>query len=371
MTELQPGERRAIYANPQRLTHDGIRLGGRIGRKAQIEKICDGERSAGEGDNPQRKKAPARPNERRHVEDEEHQCQSAPADKHEEESREKVLTKGRHAVHWMNYTRRKNLTTKVTKDTKLKRRLAMTIPKLLITGCNGLVGKILWRDLGDDFDLYGLDISSGQQSEKIFQADISNSEQVQSVFSRIPSLTYVIHLAGDPRVDASWDSVFPNNIGGTKNVYEAARLAGVKRIVFASSNHATGAYEGFPPSLHTKQNPTLITTHDPFRPDGFYGVSKAAGEAIARMYYELYGLESICLRIGSVTKDDDPSLNPRFESTWLSHKDLAQLARKSLTADVKFGIYYGVSNNKKRFWDISNAEVELGYQPEDDASKKP
>ena len=77
---------------------------------------------------------------------------------------------------------------------------------------------------------------------------------------------------------------------------------------------------------------------------------------------------SICLRIGSVTKDDDPRIDPRFKSTWLSHRDLVQLVRKSLTADVKFGIYYGVSNNAKRFWDISNAEAELGYHPEDDAS---
>jgi NAD+ dependent glucose-6-phosphate dehydrogenase len=246
----------------------------------------------------------------------------------------------------------------------------MTLPKLLITGCNGLVGRILWDQLGDTFELYGLDRSSGAPSEKIFQADISKSEQVNSVFDQIPSLAYIVHLAGDPRVEADWDSVFGNNIGGTKNIYEAARLAGVKRIVFASSNHATGGYEGFPPSLHTKANPAPITVHDAIRPDSFYGVSKAAGEALARMYFELHGLESICLRIGSVTKDNDPMAEPRYKSTWLSHRDLVQLVKKSLLADVKFGIYYGVSNNAKRFWDISNAELELGYQPEDDASKE-
>jgi len=246
----------------------------------------------------------------------------------------------------------------------------MTLSKLMITGCNGLVGRIMWADLESDFDLYGLDISSSRSSQKIFQADISRAEQVQSVFSHIPALTYIIHLAGDPHIDADWDSVFANNIGGTKNVYEAARLAGVRRIVFASSNHVTGAYEGFPPSLHTKKISRQITARDPILPDGFYGVSKAAGEAIARMYYELYGLESICLRIGSVTKDDNPNIHPRFESTWLSHRDLIQLVRKSLSADVKFGIYYGVSGNTNRFWDISNAETELAYHPEDNASLK-
>ncbi len=246
----------------------------------------------------------------------------------------------------------------------------MALPQLLMTGCNGLVGKILWTHLENDFDLYGLDISSSKSSGKIFQADITNRQQVESIFSRIASLTYIVHLAGDPQANADWDSVFENNIGGTKNIYEAARLAGVKRILFASSNHVTGAYEGFPPSLHTKQNPKLITTREPIRPDGFYGVSKAAGEAIARLYYEVYRLESVCLRIGSVTKDDDPKSNPRFESTWLSHRDLVQLVRKSFSADVKFGIYYGVSNNTKRFWDISNAEAELGYHPEDNASSQ-
>jgi len=246
----------------------------------------------------------------------------------------------------------------------------MTLSKLMITGCNGLVGRILWADLKNDFDLYGLDILPDQSSGKIFQVDISKAGHIQSVFNRIPLLTYVVHLAGDPRADANWDSIFANNIGGTKNIYEAARRAGVKRIVFASSNHVTGAYEGFPPSLHTKKNPTLISTSDPIRPDGFYGVSKAAGEAIARMYYEVYGLESICLRIGTVIKDDDPNIHPRFESTWLSHRDLIQLVRKSLSADVKFGIYYGVSDNPKRFWDISNAETELGYHPQDTASKR-
>jgi nucleoside-diphosphate-sugar epimerase len=139
-------------------------------------------------------------------------------------------------------------------------------------------------------------------------------------------------------------------------------------VVFASSNHVTGAYEGFPPRLHTQPHPTRITPQDPIRPDGNYGVSKAAGEAIARMYYELYGIESVCLRIGTVLRDDNPGRDPRHESTWLSHRDLVQLVRKSLLAKIKFAIYYGVSNNRKRFWDISNAEQEIGYHPESDAS---
>lgn len=246
----------------------------------------------------------------------------------------------------------------------------MRSPRLLITGCNGLIGGILWNNLADSFELYGLDISARKPVKNIFKADISDQEQVEAAFDRVPNLTYIVHLAGDPRVNADWESVFKNNIGGTKNIYKAAQTRGVKRIVFASSNHTSGACEGFPPSLHTQPNPARITTEMPIRPDSFYGVSKAAGEAIARMYYELHGLESICLRIGSVLKDDDPRTGARYESTWLSHRDLIQLVRKSLLADVKFGIYYGVSKNRKRFWDITNAEAELDYKPEDDASRK-
>ncbi len=244
----------------------------------------------------------------------------------------------------------------------------MPVQKLLITGCHGLVGTILWEQLAGSFELFGLDIYSKNTNDNIFRADITKPDQIKKIFDHIPSLTHIVHLAGDPRMDADWESVYLNNIGGTKNIYEAARLHGVKRVVFASSNHTTGAYEGVPPSLHTKDNPSLITVNDPIRPDGFYGVSKVAGEAIARMYYDLYGLESICLRIGSVLKGNNPHSNPRYESTWLSHRDLVQLVKKSLMAKVKFGIYYGVSNNKRRFWDISNAVSEINYQPEDDAS---
>jgi nucleoside-diphosphate-sugar epimerase len=246
----------------------------------------------------------------------------------------------------------------------------MALPKLLITGHGGLIGKILWHGLADAFALYGVDVCLSEKTENVFRADISNPEQVKAVFERISGLAYVVHLAGDPRVNADWQSVLVNNIAGTKTLYDAAKAHGVKRVIFASSNHVTGAYEGFPPSLHTQSNPALITPQHPIRPDGYYGVSKAAGEAIARMYYELHGLESVCLRIGSVLKDDDPSKDAHSQSTWLSHRDLVQLVKKSLLAEVGFAVYYGVSNNRKRFWDISHAMTEIAYQPEDDASKR-
>ncbi len=244
------------------------------------------------------------------------------------------------------------------------------VHRLLITGSSGLIGGILWKGLSGSFELYGLDRRTEAGTLNQFAADITDVGRVEAVFDRIPGLTYVIHLAGNAQVEADWQSAFHVNIGGTQNVYAAAQRHGVRRVIFASSNHATGAYEGFPPSLHTQERIQPIKVSDPIRPDSFYGVSKAAGEAIARMYYERFQLQSICLRIGSVTPQDDPSVSPRMQSTWLSHRDLLQLVKCSLTANVEFGIYYGVSDNRKRFWDISNAERELGYRPQDDASRK-
>jgi nucleoside-diphosphate-sugar epimerase len=241
--------------------------------------------------------------------------------------------------------------------------------RVLITGSSGLIGGILMKGLGSSYELCGMDLRRDPGAEGTFQANITHSDEVETVFAQIPSLAYVVHLAGDPRVDTDWDSAFHNNIGGTKNIYAAAQRHGVKRVVFASSNHATGAYEGFPPSLHTQAQGVMITAHDPVRPDGFYGVSKVAGEALARMYYELYGVASVCLRIGSVIRSDDPRGNRRMMATWLSHRDLVQLVKCSLEAEVGFGIYYGASNNRGRFWDISEAQRDLGYQPQDDASQ--
>ena len=112
-----------------------------------------------------------------------------------------------------------------------------------------------------------------------------------------------------------------------------------------------------------------ISVKDPIRPDSDYGVSKAFGEILARYYCARWGMESICLRIGSVIADDDPTESLRFKRTWLSHRDLIQLVEKSLDSSIAFGIYYGISNNKGAFWDISNAQIELGYNPQDDASR--
>ena len=243
----------------------------------------------------------------------------------------------------------------------------MGLPRLLITGSKGKIGTVLTDGLADSFEVFGLDLIDSP-GERTFKVNVSDYEQMSNVLTTIIPLPYIVHLAADPRVSGSWESMLKNNIVGTKNVYAAVKEYGVKKVVFASSNHVTGAYEGIPPSLLEQPRPSLITIIDPIRPDSDYGTSKIFGEAVARQYYELYGIHSVCLRIGSFIADDNPTRSERVGRTWISHRDLIQLLKKSILSEVEFGIYYGVSNNKGRFWDISNAEEEVGYSPEDDAS---
>ncbi len=229
--------------------------------------------------------------------------------------------------------------------------------KILITGSQGLIGRILLENLSGHFDIYGLDTKDAED-ENHFKVDISNYDELDSVFKELGSLDCIVHLAGDPRRKAEWESVLKNNIIGTRNIYECAKKNGIEKVIFASSNHVTGSYG----------NSHLITTHDPIRPDSDYGSSKAFGEIIARQYFDLYGIKSICLRIGSALRDDESTKNDIAIKMWLSHRDLVELIRRSILSEIKFGIYYGVSNNREKICDISNTRKDLGFEPKDDAS---
>ena len=162
--------------------------------------------------------------------------------------------------------------------------------------------------------------------------------------------------------EASWESVLEKNIQGVYCTYEACRKKGVKRVIFASTNHVTGFYE---------QEGVYTTPELPERPDSLYGVSKAFGEDLGRYYVDEHGLEVICLRIGSFQPDSAviERQGDRILSTWLSHRDCVQLVWRGIEADVRFGIYFGISANTRAYWDIQSARQELGYAPEDDAER--
>jgi nickel-dependent lactate racemase len=238
--------------------------------------------------------------------------------------------------------------------------------KLVLTGSTGNVGSKLIDALAQNYKLFEIDLNfnEDEKSGRLgFRCDVANLEQLKAIFEKLGNVKYIVHLAGDSSVNATWESTLHNNIIGTHNVYEVARQHNVQRVIYASSNHVTGGYE------KNRSNVSgMIEITDSVKPDGDYATSKVFGEAVARQYYELYGIESICIRIGTVISDDLSMNGDRIKKTWLSKRDLQQLVLKALMTPVKYGVYYGVSNNKDRLWDISNARKELDYNPEDDAS---
>ncbi len=207
--------------------------------------------------------------------------------------------------------------------------------------------------------------------------DITKLEKIVPFFE---DQAAVVHLAGDSRLKADWNSVYQNNILGTYNVFEASRQQGIKKIVFASSNHVTGLYEGDWPISSIvrgdfegidKTKIPKVSHLSPPRVDSFYGASKLFGEGLGQYYSREYGVSVISLRIGTVRPYEWPMPSEtRFFATWLSHRDLVQLVEKSLEArGLTYDVFYGVSDNTWRFWDVSHAKDVIGYEPQDNAEE--
>lgn len=240
--------------------------------------------------------------------------------------------------------------------------------RLAITGAGGLIGTILRRAFAGRYAITAIDVRPGDGIDVV--ADMTDLDQAVSALA---GADLVVDLAADPAADAPWSSVRPNNIPATLNALEAAHRAGARRVVFASSNHATGMYEQDEPyaSIVAGRYEGLepggfrrLTPADPIRPDGPYGVGKALGEAAGRYYADAHGLSVVCLRIGTVNRQNSPQDLRNF-ATLLTHRDLVQLVERSLESSVGFAIYYGVSANPWRIWDIEDARSEIGYEPVD------
>ena len=242
-----------------------------------------------------------------------------------------------------------------------------------ITGAGGTIGTVLTAALGDRYDVRGADSRPGAG---VVRADMTDAG---SAARALAGADVVVDLAANADQFATWESAYGNNFLATINAMEAARETGARRLIFASSNHAVGNFELDSPyreivagdyrGLEPGAFP-LVGVDVPIRPDGPYGVGKALGEAVGRYYSEVHGLSVICLRIGTVNAQDRP-LTVRNLATFLFHSDLVQLVERCIEApgDLGFGIYYGVSANTWRFWDIATAEAEIGYRPECDAER--
>lgn len=234
--------------------------------------------------------------------------------------------------------------------------------KVLITGAAGRIGRTLRAGLKDRCQLRLMDRVpiEGAEVDDVHVGDVADVEWMAQVCQGVDA---VVHLAGDPSTGAPWESILEVNIKGTYGAYEGARRGGAQRLVFASSNHATGYYE---------QEGVYTTPEMPVRPDSLYGVSKSFGEDLARFYVDEYGMKAYCLRIGSFQPDESVKNRngDRILSTWLSYRDAVQLVWRCLQVEgVNFGVYYGISGNTRAYWDTKNARSDLGYAPEDDAER--
>lgn len=224
--------------------------------------------------------------------------------------------------------------------------------KLLLTGAAGGLGQALRERLKANCDVLRLsdrvDLGVAGQNEEVVLADLADGDAVNTM---VAGVNAIIHLGG-VSVEGPFEPIMQANILGVYHLYEAARKHGVKRVVFASSNHVTGFY---------RQSET-INADQPARPDGFYGLSKAFGEDLSRFYFDRYGIETACVRIGSSFAEPR---DRRMLASWLSFDDLHRLITACLTTPVLgHSIIFGMSNNAVTWWDNSKAR-HVGYVPKD------
>ena len=230
---------------------------------------------------------------------------------------------------------------------------ASRFPRLLLTGAAGGLGKVLRERLRPFATTLRLsDIAAMAPAthahEEVVTCDLSDKQAVDAL---VAGCEAIVHLGGIS-VERPFEEIIEANIRGVFNVYEAARRHGVRRVVFASSNHTIGFY---------RQDQT-IDADVRRRPDGYYGLSKSFGEDMAQFYFDRWGIETVSIRIGSSFPEP---LNRRMMSTWLSYDDLTALIERALfTPDVKHTVVYGMSANRDVWWDNSRA-AHLGFVAQD------
>ncbi len=224
--------------------------------------------------------------------------------------------------------------------------------RLLLTGAAGGLGTALRERLKANCDVLRLSdrgkLGTAGPAEEVSVADLADA---QAIYQTVQGCDAIVHMGGMSQ-EGPFEPILQGNILGVYNLYEAARQHGVKRVIFASSNHVTGFY----------RQDEVITPAHPARPTGLYGVSKAFGEDLSRMYFDRYGIETACLRIGSSYAEPT---DRRMLATWLSFDDLHRLITACLTTPVLgHTIMYGVSNNAVSWWDNSTVR-HVGFVPQD------
>jgi nucleoside-diphosphate-sugar epimerase len=246
----------------------------------------------------------------------------------------------------------------------------MAKARVLVTGLSGLIGRALRKQVDGRYDLRALN-RKAVEGLPCHQADIADLEAIKPAFAGVETVVHLAAQVGNP----AWEAVLRHNITGTYNVFEAAREAGVKRVVFASSGAAVSGIESDKPysdlvaGRYEGLTSWPILTHlSPLRPSGLYGASKIWGEALGRDYADAHGLSVICVRIGRVHAEDRPRSAREF-SVWCSQRDIARFLESCVDAPetVRFDIFYCTSRNKWGYRDLEHPRAVLGWEPVDAA----
>lgn len=240
------------------------------------------------------------------------------------------------------------------------------VPKrpVLVTGAAGRIGAYFAEHSASKYDLTlmvrpGDDVEPIRAFGQVVEADLANLEALKERFEGIDT---VLHLAADPDASATWDSLLPNNVIGAYHAFVAAKAAGCRRVVYASSIHAVS---GYPKDVQVK-------TTDPVNPGDLYGVTKCFGEALGRYMAEQEGLSVVAIRIGAFEPLEaarDPHDLSNLDG-YVSHRDLHQLLELCIDAEgINFAIVHGLSDNLFKRLDLSTTRDLLGYAPVDDFVK--
>jgi uronate dehydrogenase len=227
--------------------------------------------------------------------------------------------------------------------------------RLLLTGAGGGLGTMLRARIGPWAEVLRLsdckDIAPAGPGEEVVRCDLADRDAVYALTEGVDA---VLHFGGCSLED-TFETIMRANILGLQHLYEAVHKRGIRRVIYASSSHVVGYYP-------TTQ---IVDAGAPLRPDGIYGVSKCFGEALSRYYYDRFGIETVCLRIGS--SFEEPR-NARMMATFLHYDDLVELIRCALfTPRVGHTITFGVSDNPVRWWD-NRCASHLGFVPKHSAS---
>ncbi len=227
---------------------------------------------------------------------------------------------------------------------------------LLLTGASGNLGRMLTKRLAhkgyrlrlSDIEAFPDTLPEGAE---FVRADLADAAAVADL---VRDTDAVLHFGGIS-IEKPYDVIATSNLLGVTHIFEAAR-AQKQRIIFASSNHTIGFYA----------RDQVLDVENAYRPDGYYGLSKAYGELLGRMMFDKHGIESVHMRIGSCLPEPTEA---RHLATWLSHDDLVRLVSAAVEApETQFAVVWGISANAERWWQNDDGP-RIGYQPQDDASR--